>query len=205
MIAIVDYGMGNLASVQKALTYLKAPSVITSDIELIKCADALILPGVGAFIPAMKALEQSGLDKAVKDFAVSGKPLMGICLGMQLLLDSSEEGGAVTPGLGLIEGSVVKFPADATIDKGLKVPQMGWNSLTDVSSKLLRNGDFVYFVHSYYCDAKNSEDVAAYAEYGIKYPCALEKDNIFATQFHPEKSGEVGLQILKRFIDKIGC
>ncbi|MCQ2482568.1 MAG: imidazole glycerol phosphate synthase subunit HisH [Clostridia bacterium] len=203
MIAIVDYGMGNLASVQKALTYLKAPSVITSDIELIKCADALILPGVGAFIPAMKALNKSGLGEAVKEFAASGKPVMGICLGMQLLLDSSEEGGETTDGLGLIAGKVVKFPADETVDEGLKVPQMGWNSLVDVKSKYLRESDYVYFVHSYYCDAADVNDVAAYAEYGIKYPCSLQKNNIFATQFHPEKSGEAGLQILKRFVDSI--
>ena len=203
MIAIVDYKMGNLASVQKALTYLKVESIITSSIEIIKSADAVILPGVGAYIPAMKALNESGLADAVKDFAKSGKPVLGICLGMQLLLDSSEEGGEVTEGLGLIPGKVTKFPSEETIDKGLKVPQMGWNSLVDVNSSILREGDYVYFVHSYYCDCSKPEDVAAYAEYGIKYPCAIEKGNIFATQFHPEKSGEAGIQILQRFAEKV--
>lgn len=203
MIAIVDYKMGNLASVQKALTYIKVESVITSSLEVIKSADALILPGVGAYMPAMKALNDSGLAQAIKEFASSGKPVLGICLGMQLLLDSSEEGGAITEGLGLIPGKVVKFPSDKTVDIGLKVPQMGWNSLTDVNSSILREGDFVYFVHSYYCDCSNRDDVAAYAEYGIKYPCAIEKGNIFATQFHPEKSGEAGIQILQRFAEKV--
>lgn len=205
MIAIVDYKMGNLASVRKALEYMHRECVITSDPSVIAGADALILPGVGAYAPAMQALKEKGLDTAVKDFASSGKPVLGICLGMQLLLSESEEGAVDgnIKGLGLIPGTVKKFPADKTVDQGLKVPQMGWNKLTDVKESLLRDGDYVYFVHSFYCDPEEKEDAAAYTEYGIKYACALEHGNIFATQFHPEKSGEAGLQILERFARRI--
>ena len=205
MIAIVDYKMGNLASVRKALEYMHRECVITDDPAIIAGADALILPGVGAYAPAMKALQEKGLDKAVKDFAATGKPMLGICLGMQLLLSESEEGavdGNIN-GLGLIPGSVKKFPDADTVEKGLKVPQMGWNKLTDVTGSLLRDGDYVYFVHSFYCDPDDKADAAAYTEYGIKYACALEHGNIFATQFHPEKSGEAGLQILERFARRI--
>jgi len=205
VIAIVDYKMGNLASVRKALEYMHRECVITSDPSVIAGADALILPGVGAYAPAMQALKEKGLDTAVKDFASSGKSVLGICLGMQLLLSESEEGAVDgnIKGLGLIPGTVKKFPADKTVDQGLKVPQMGWNKLTDVKGSLLRDGDYVYFVHSFYCDPEEKEDAAAYTEYGIKYACALEHGNIFATQFHPEKSGEAGLQILERFARRI--
>lgn len=206
MIAIIDYGMGNLASVKKALIYLHQEAEITDNYETIMAADGVILPGVGAIAPAMEALKAKGLDKAVYDTVASGKPLLGICLGMQLLLDSSEEGaadGQMIPALGVIPGKVVKFPSDKTVDLGMKVPQIGWNNLVDVKGSLLREGDYVYFVHSYYCAPENSEDVAAYAEYGIKYAAALEHDNVYATQFHPEKSGEVGLQILNSFIRRV--
>ena len=205
MIAIVDYKMGNLASVRKALEYMHRECIITSNPTVIAGADALILPGVGAYAPAMQALKEKGLDTAVKDFASSGKSVLGICLGMQLLLSESEEGAVDgnIKGLGLIPGTVKKFPADKTVDQGLKVPQMGWNKLTDVKGSLLRDGDYVYFVHSFYCDPEEKEDAAAYTEYGIKYACALEHGNIFATQFHPEKSGEAGLQILERFARRI--
>lgn len=205
MIAIVDYKMGNLASVRKALEYMHRECVITDDPAIIAGADALILPGVGAYAPAMKALQEKGLDKVVKDFAATGKPMLGICLGMQLLLSESEEGAVDgnIKGLGLISGSVKKFPDEQTVEKGLKVPQIGWNKLTDVTGSLLRDGDYVYFVHSFYCDPDDKADAAAYTEYGIKYACALEHGNIFATQFHPEKSGEAGLQILERFARRI--
>ena len=206
MIAIVDYKMGNLASVRKALEYMHRECVITGDPALIAGADALILPGVGAYAPAMEALKERGLDVAVKEFAATGKPMLGICLGMQLMLSESEEGAGADgniKGLGIIPGSVKKFPSDKTIDQGLKVPQMGWNRLTDVKGSLLRDGDYVYFVHSFYCDPEDEADAAAYTEYGIKYVCALERENIFATQFHPEKSGEAGLQILERFARRI--
>ena len=206
MIAIIDYGMGNLASVKKALIYLHAEAEITDSYDQIMAADGVILPGVGAIAPAMEALKAKGLDKAVYDTVASGKPLLGICLGMQLLLDASEEGakaGSMIPALGVIPGKVVKFPDDKTVDLGMKVPQMGWNNLVDVKGSLLRENDYVYFVHSYYCAPDNKEDVAAYAQYGIKYAAALEHGNVFATQFHPEKSGEVGLQILNSFIRRV--
>lgn len=200
MIAIIDYKSGNLASVKKALSYLNEESVITSDPKTISSASGVILPGVGAFAPAMENLEASGLIPVIKDVIEKGTPFLGICLGMQLLLDGSEEGTApgepLNKGLGIIPGTVRKFPAET----GLKVPQIGWNNLKETTGSLLREGDYVYFVHSFYCDIKSAEDIAAKAEYGILYPCAAERGNVFATQFHPEKSGEAGLQILERFI-----
>ncbi|MBR2295619.1 MAG: imidazole glycerol phosphate synthase subunit HisH [Clostridiales bacterium] len=203
MIAIIDYGMGNLASVAKALKYIGAESVITSDPSEIRRADGVILPGVGAFGPAMEALKSKGLDAEVKAYAKTGRPLLGICLGMQLMLTGSEEGapeGQMLEGLDLIPGKVLKFPKEETTDKGLKVPQIGWNRLTDVTGDLPRSGDYVYFVHSFYCCPEDDRDSAAKTEYGIKYTAALQRDNIFATQFHPEKSGEAGLQMLIRFV-----
>ncbi|MCR5060843.1 MAG: imidazole glycerol phosphate synthase subunit HisH [Saccharofermentans sp.] len=202
MIAIIDYKMGNLASVKKALAALAFDAIITSDPEVIKNADGVILPGVGAFAPAMANLREAGLIDAIKDYAASGRPFLGICLGMQLLFDGSEEGmtdGKMVEGLGIIPGKVLKFPSSETTDKGLKVPQMGWNDLKDVNGSLLSEGDYVYFVHSFYCDPDDENVAAAKAEYGIRYCCSIEKDNIFATQFHPEKSGEVGLAILSKF------
>ena len=202
MIAIVDYKMGNLASVRKALEYIHRECVITDDPAVITRADALILPGVGAYAPAMEALRSKGLDAVVKDFAASGKPMLGICLGMQLLLSESEEGAGPDgniKGLGIIPGSVKKFPDADTVQQGLKVPQIGWNKLVDCKGSILTEGDYVYFVHSYYCIPEHMDDAAGFAEYGIKYCCALEHDNVFATQFHPEKSGEAGLQILNKF------
>ena len=206
MIAIVDYKMGNLASVRKALEYIHRECIITDDPSVISRADALILPGVGAYAPAMEALRAKGLDVVVKEFAASGKPMLGICLGMQLMLSESEEGAGPDgniKGLGIIPGNVRKFPSDKTVEQGLKVPQIGWNKLTDVTGSLLRDGDYVYFVHSFYCEPEDPSDAAAYTEYGIKYVCSLERGNIFATQFHPEKSGEAGLQILERFARRI--
>jgi len=202
LIAIVDYKMGNLASVKKALAALHYDAIITSDPVVIEEADGVILPGVGAFAPAMENLKQAGLDKAVKEACAAGKPFLGICLGMQLLFDGSEEGaseGGLVQGLGIIPGKVVRFPASETVDKGLKVPQMGWNSLVDCKGSLLNDGEFVYFVHSYYCAPDDGDVIAAQTEYGIRYCCAVERGNIFATQFHPEKSGEVGLAILAKF------
>lgn len=203
MIAVIDYGMGNLASVRKALTYLHSEAIVTDDVDRIMSADGVILPGVGAIAPAMEALRAKGLDKAVKEIAMSDKPLLGICLGMQLLFDGSEEGatdGELVSGLGIIPGAVRRFPAALMSEKSLKVPQIGWNNLKDVSGSLLRENDYVYFVHSFYCDPADKADAAAYAEYGIRYAAAVEHDNVYATQFHPEKSGEAGLQILSAFI-----
>lgn len=201
MIAIIDYGMGNLASVAKALKYLNYDSVITSDAKVISQSSGVILPGVGAFAPAMENLRNKGLDGVIIDSAFSGKPFLGICLGMQLLMDGSKEGvnlgsamGDYVTGLGIIPGRVRRFET-----QDLKVPQIGWNKLVDCTGSLLNEGDYVYFVHSYYCIPEHKDDIAGYAEYGIKYCASVEHDNVFATQFHPEKSGEAGLQILNKF------
>ena len=201
MIAIIDYGMGNLSSVKKAIDYIGFDAVITSDPKVVLGADGVILPGVGAISFAMEALKENKLDEAVKEYVKSGKPFMGICLGMQMLFDESEESstGTNVKGLGLIKGTVRKFPSKETVEQGLKVPQIGWNSLTNVNCPYLSEDSYVYFVHSFYCDPEDKSDVAAETEYGIKYCCAVMHDNIFATQFHPEKSGEVGLNILKKF------
>lgn len=201
MIAIIDYGMGNLGSVEKALKHIGSDCVITSDADVINNASGVILPGVGSFAPAMDELGKRGLIDPINNCISSGKPFLGICLGMQLMLEGSEENGqergdsnGIVKGLGIIPGYVRKFP-----DCGLKVPQMGWNKLTDVTGKLLAEGDYVYFVHSYYCDVANESDIAAKTEYGIKYCSSFEHGNIYGMQFHPEKSGEAGLNILSKF------
>ena len=192
--------MGNLGSVKKAFDHLRYDSVITSDPAIIKAASGVVLPGVGAFGAAMENLTAAGLDNVVKDVVASGTPFIGICLGMQLLMDGSEEctdlweNEEPIPGLGIIPGKVKRFPAG-----DLKVPQIGWNKLEDVTGSLLSEGDYVYLVHSYYCEPEDKTDAAAYVTYGIKYCASFERDNIFATQFHPEKSGEAGLQILTKF------
>lgn len=200
LIAIIDYGMGNLGSVKKAFDHLKYDSCITSDPSVIKAASGVVLPGVGAFGAAMENLQVSKLDIAVKEVVEAGTPFLGICLGMQLLMDGSEECTDLwkdeepVSGLGIIPGRVRRFP-----DKGLKVPQIGWNRLEDVTGSILSEGDYVYLVHSYYCEPEDKADAAAYVDYGIKYCAAFERGNIYATQFHPEKSGEAGLQILSKF------
>lgn len=203
MIAIIDYGMGNLASVGNALEKLHFESRITSDPSEVYAADGVILPGVGAISQAMNQLKSRKLDEAVINTAKEGKPLLGICLGMQMFMDESDEGslenGAPVKGLGLIHGRVERFPTALTSDKGLKVPQIGWNRLENVTGSILKEGDYVYFVHSYYCSPVDEHDTAAFCDYGIRYSAALEHDNIFAVQFHPEKSGEAGLNILSRF------
>ena len=204
MIAIVDYGMGNLGSVEKALKHIGCDSVITSDAKDINSASGVILPGVGSFAPAMEELTNRDLVTPLIDCASSGKPFLGICLGMQLMLEGSEEcsfdrreSNGVVSGLGIIPGFVRRFP-----DSGLKVPQMGWNKLVDVTGRLLTEGDYVYFVHSYYCQPCNAGDIAACTEYGIKYCASFERENIFGMQFHPEKSGEAGLAILRKFVSE---
>ncbi|MCR4557652.1 MAG: imidazole glycerol phosphate synthase subunit HisH [Saccharofermentans sp.] len=202
MIAIVDYGMGNLGSVEKALRHIGSDCIITSDADVIADASGVILPGVGSFAPAMDELTDRDLVVPLIDCAYSGKPFLGICLGMQLMLEGSEENlierretKGVVSGLGIIPGFVRRFP-----DSGLKVPQIGWNCLTNVTGRLLKEGDYVYFVHSYYCQLGDAHDNAANTEYGISYCASFEHDNIFGMQFHPEKSGEAGLDILKRFV-----
>ncbi len=194
MIAIIDYGMGNLGSVEKALTYLGYRSVITDSPREAMTADGMILPGVGAMGSAMEALTGKGLDKVVRTFTDTGRPFLGICLGMQMLFETSDEGGTVK-GLGLLPGKVLKFAPDM----GLKVPAIGWNDLKTVSHPDLKQRDYVYFVHSYYCRPDRAEDVAATSEYGIEFASAVSRGNILATQFHPEKSGEAGLSILDRW------
>ena len=194
--------MGNLGSVEKALRYIGSDCVITSDAGVIADASGDILPGVGSYAPAMDELTNRDLVTPLIDCAYSGKPLLGICLGMQLMLEGSEENNVerretkgVVSGLGIIPGFVRRFP-----DNGLKVPQMGWNKLVDVTGRLLTEGDYVYFVHSYYCQLGDLRDTAASTEYGIKYCSSFEHDNFFGMQFHPEKSGTAGLEILKKFV-----
>lgn len=197
MIAVIDYGAGNLHSVVNALDYLGAESVVTSDSDTILSADRVILPGVGAFGDAMRSMSEKGLTEAVKEAADGSRPFLGICLGLQLLFESSEESPGVE-GLGVFKGSVVRIP-----DHGLKIPHMGWNniSLAKKSAILPDNNPFVYFVHSYYIKPENEEDVSARTEYGTVLDVAVERGNVFAVQFHPEKSGETGLGILKRFLE----
>ena len=202
MIAIVDYGVGNLFSLESSFAKIGAKVVVSSNEAVIRSADKIILPGVGAFGDAAQKLRDSGLGDVVVDEAKKGKPVMGICLGMQLLFEKSFEYGE-HEGLGLLKGSVV--PMKGVIPEGLKIPHIGWNALdfTAKESKLFRfikNGDFVYFVHSFYatdCD----EDVIAYTEYGANLCAAVERDNVFGCQFHPEKSGDVGMEILRGFCE----
>lgn len=201
MIAIIDYGVGNLFSLKSSFAAIGEEAVVTSDAAVISQADRLILPGVGAFEDAAKKLSDSGMAEVVKREARSGKPIMGICLGMQLLFEKSYEYGE-HEGLGLIGGSV--RPIADVIDKGLKIPHIGWNRLIVKKQsplfKYLNDGDCVYFVHSYY--ATDCEDaVTATAEYSAELTASVEKDNVYGCQFHPEKSGDVGLKILKAFCE----
>ena len=199
MIAIIDYGAGNLHSVKNALDFLGAESIITPNSEEILACDKIILPGVGAFGDAMDCLAKTGLDQTVKKAVELNKPLLGICLGLQLMFEESEEAPG-KKGLGIFKGKIVKIP-----DHGLKIPHMGWNSLAlTKDSKLLKDlGEepYVYFVHSYYLTTPEEDIVSAYTEYGERLDVAVERDNVFAAQFHPEKSGDVGMKILKNFIN----
>lgn len=200
MIGIIDYDAGNLRSVEKALQYLGKETIVTRDSEQIRKADKVILPGVGAFGDAMKKLQEYHLDTLIREIADSGKPLLGICLGLQLLFEESEESQGVK-GLGILEGKIKRIPEE----KGLKVPHIGWNSLNlEHNGRLFRNipeNSYVYFVHSYYLEAKDPEIVKASTEYGVHIHASVEKNNLFACQFHPEKSSETGLQILKNFAE----
>ena len=200
MIAIIDYDAGNLRSVEKALQYLGKETIVTRDSEQIRKADKVILPGVGAFGDAMKKLQEYHLDTLIREIADSGKPLLGICLGLQLLFEESEESPGVE-GLGILEGKIRRIPEG----DGLKVPHIGWNSLhLEHNGRLFRNipeNSYVYFVHSYYLEAKDPEIVKASTEYGVHIHASVEKNNLFACQFHPEKSSETGLQILKNFAE----
>jgi glutamine amidotransferase len=199
MIAIIDYDAGNIKSVEKALQYLGCEAEITRDKDVIMNADHVILPGVGAFGDAMKKIRDYDLETVIKDYVATGKPFLGICLGLQLLFKESEESPGVI-GLDLIPGKIKRIP-DA---EGLKIPQIGWNSLEIMPDKKLfkgvKQGSFVYFVHSYYLECDNEADVAATTFYSTKIHASVEHENIFACQFHPEKSSEAGLTILKNFI-----
>ncbi len=199
MIAIIDYDAGNVKSVEKALTALGEAVVITRDREKILCAEKVILPGVGAFGDAMEKLRGYQLEEVIKEVIAKKTPFMGICLGLQLLFESSEETPGVQ-GLGILKGKVIKIPDDT----GLKVPQIGWNSLKFPNRGRLFAGvaeeSYVYFVHSYYLQAEEPEIVTAATEYVVPIHASVEKDNVFACQFHPEKSSDVGLQILKNFV-----
>ena len=201
MIAIIDYGVGNLFSLRSSFAAIGEEAVVTSDAAVISRADRLILPGVGAFEDAAKKLSDSGMAEVVKREAQSGKPIMGICLGMQLLFEKSYEYGE-HEGLGLIGGSV--RPIADVIDKELKIPHIGWNRLIVKKQsplfKYLSDGDCVYFVHSYY-GARCDESVIATAEYGANLTAAVARGNVCGCQFHPEKSGDVGLGILKAFCE----
>lgn len=201
MIAIIDYGVGNLYSLTCSLNYIGERAVITSDIDVIRASDKIILPGVGAFSDAKAKLDKSGLGDILISEAKSGKPILGICLGMQLLFNSSYEHG-ITSGLGLIDGDICPISED--LSTCLKVPHIGWNSLSiKRDSKLLKyvnDGDYVYYVHSYY--AKNCDSsVVATSNYDIEITGVVENENVFGTQFHPEKSGKVGLNILRAFAE----
>lgn len=202
MIAVIDYGVGNLFSLCSSLRSINAESVVTSDFETIKKADKIILPGVGAFADAAKKLSENNLDELIKEEAKKGKDIMGICLGMQMLFEKSYEFGE-HKGLGLLKGEII--PMQGNIDPKYKIPHIGWNALKFTKNsdlfKYIQEGECVYFVHSFYAD-KCDESIIAYAEYDKKITAAVEKDNIMGCQFHPEKSGEIGLDILRAFCER---
>lgn len=198
MIAIIDYDAGNLKSVEKALDFLGQQTVVTRDRDEILAADKVVLPGVGAFGDAMDKLHKFNLVNTIYDVADKKMPFLGICLGLQLMFAESEESPGVA-GLGLLKGRIRRIPAS----QGLKIPHMGWNSLEITPGTRLFQGigaePYVYFVHSYYLEAENLEDVAAKTHYSVEIHAAVEHENLFACQFHPEKSSEVGLHILRNF------
>lgn len=201
MIAIIDYGAGNIESVRKAFEYIGAEVVLTSDPEVLMNSDAAVLPGVGSFGDAMDNIKKRGLLEPIKNFAASGKPFLGICLGLQILFESSEESPGVE-GLGILKGKIVRIPGG----EGLKIPHMGWNSLEFKEEgdlfEGIENGAYVYFVHSYYL--KSEEDiVSTVAKYGVEIHASVHKGNVRACQFHPEKSGATGIKILKNFVKKV--
>lgn len=209
MIAILDYDAGNIKSVEKAIEYLGQDARITRDRDEIFASEKVILPGVGSFGDAMGKLKEYKLDQVIYDVIDNQIPFLGICLGLQLLYESSEETSGVM-GLGLLKGTIKKIPDS----KGLKIPHMGWNSLEIKKDAALFKGikekPYVYFVHSYYLTSENEEEVAATTHYAVPIHASIEKDNIFACQFHPEKSSTVGLKILENFLSlkspqKEGC
>ena len=201
MIAIIDYDAGNLKSVEKALAFLGEDAVITRDRDTLLAADKVILPGVGAFEDAMGKLHKYKLVDTIHEIVAKGTPFLGICLGLQLMFERSDESEHDVPGLGILKGEILKIPQK----EDYKIPHMGWNSISIKQGAKLFKGipdqSYVYFVHSYYLKAKNEEDVAATTEYCTHIHASVEHENVFACQFHPEKSGEIGLQILKNFAE----
>lgn len=199
MITIINYGLGNLHSVQKAVANVGGEAVVTDDDQEIINAEKVILPGVGAFADGMKGLESRGLVSVLQEVAAQGKPLLGICLGMQLLFEESEEQGRYQ-GLGLLAGKVVQFK-----HPGVKVPQIGWNQVqVSKSSNLMdgiQDGDYFYFNHGYYCIPADADDVLTMTEYGVSFASSVERELIIGVQFHPEKSQQRGLQVLKNFVE----
>ena len=200
MISILDYDAGNIKSVEKAVAYLGKEAVITRDRDVIMASDKVILPGVGSFGDAMNKLREYGLDKVIYDVIDDKKPFLGICLGLQLLYKESAESPGVS-GLGVLDGSILKIPEN----HGLKVPHIGWNSLNIRDGATLFRGipqnTYMYFVHSYYLHSNDDNDVAASTDYAVNIHASVEHDNVFACQFHPEKSSDMGLKILKNFIE----
>lgn len=200
MIAVIDYDAGNIKSVEKALLFLGQEAIVTGDSKEILAADKVILPGVGAFGDAMDTIRSRGLDHVIRQVVENGTPFLGICLGLQLLFERSDEAPGVE-GLGILGGEILRIPDQ----EGMKIPHMGWNSLHfENNGRLFRDIEenaYVYFVHSYYLKAKDESIVKASAEYGIHIHASVEKGNVFACQFHPEKSSDVGLHILKNFVE----
>ncbi|MBQ3543649.1 MAG: imidazole glycerol phosphate synthase subunit HisH [Lachnospiraceae bacterium] len=200
MIAIIDYDAGNIKSVEKAINFLGEETVISRDRDEILSADKVILPGVGSFGDAMEKLKNYNLVNTIYDVVDKKVPFLGICLGLQLLFENSDESKGVS-GLGILEGEILRIPDEP----GLKIPHIGWNSLKFMNDgrlfKDIADDEYVYFVHSYYLKAKNPQIVKAVTEYSTILDVSVEKDNVFACQFHPEKSGDVGLKIIKNFIE----
>ncbi|GFI35949.1 imidazole glycerol phosphate synthase subunit HisH [Lachnospiraceae bacterium 50-23] len=200
MVAIIDYDAGNIKSVEKAMALLGQQVEVTREPELIRSADKVILPGVGSFGDAMGKIRQYGLDEVIRQVVEKGIPFLGICLGLQLLFERSDEAPGVS-GLGILKGEILRIPDTP----GLKIPHIGWNSLEFPREGRLFRGlpeeSYVYFVHSYYLKAADEKIVTAAAEYGVKIHASVEKDRVFACQFHPEKSGDAGLRILQNFVE----
>ena len=197
-VAIIDYGVGNLRSVEKAFEATGCEAVVSDDVEVLRSAERLVLPGVGAFASCMRGLRERGFDSLVMERAAAGTPLLGICVGMQMLFDVSEEFGT-TDGLGLLRGRVRRF------ESNLVVPQVGWNRIQQRRSHPLFAGvpdrSFCYFVHSFYCEPDNADVLVGETEYGVKYASVVAQRNVCGVQFHPEKSQDVGLRMLKNFAD----
>jgi len=202
LIAIIDYEMGNLKSVEKAFAKMGYDARVTDRIQVVKDAKALVIPGVGAFPDAMDQLERKGLIDAIRQDAVSGKPILGICLGMQVMFEKGFEGNE-REGLGLLKGTIQRIPP------GVKIPHMGWNQLSfhQISPVLngVENNTYAYFVHSYYADDVQKEDLVATTEYGIQIPAVVQRKNIIGLQFHPEKSSDKGLQMIKNYGELSEC